>query len=66
MSKRKDSWPHSAHAQYWVRHTGWGVYSYDSADDGPECEIIKAVLTNYAQVELWLERLVYTLRGMQS
>ena len=70
MSKTEVSSPldeiYSGHAVNWVRHGGWGVYVYDPADDGPECEVIKAIRANHVSVEFWLEHLAYVLRGVNS
>jgi hypothetical protein len=38
----------SAHEAYWQSHVfGWGVYQYDPADDGPECEVITRILAHH-------------------
>lgn len=39
------------------------VYGYDEADDGPECEVIKAVFATHTMKELRNERIL-TLLGV--
>ena len=41
----------SAHERYWWNHVfGWGIYVYNSTDDGPECEIITRILATHPEL----------------
>jgi hypothetical protein len=52
--------PQTAHQIYWERYNCPEVYDYDSADDGPECEVIRAILASHTLEELYDETLDYS------
>lgn len=38
----------TGHEHYWQHNVfGWGVYQYNPADDGPECEAITRILAHH-------------------
>ena len=39
--------PQSAHQLFWEHNNCIHVYEYDPTDDGPECQIIKAILASH-------------------
>jgi hypothetical protein len=39
--------PQTAHQIFWEHDNCPLVYEYDPADDGPECQIIKAILASH-------------------
>jgi hypothetical protein len=53
---RSPFWPEaSAHRDFWERHNCAYVYEYEPTDDGPEAEIIRAILATHTQFELDIE-----------
>ena len=61
MTINKASYVPTAHEDYLYSYDFSGVYDYDSADDGPECETIKAILATHTLIELCIERRNYIL-----
>jgi hypothetical protein len=53
-------WPsQTVHRIYWERYNCPEVYDYDSADDGPECEAIRAILASHTLEEIRDEKLLF-------
>jgi len=55
MTILKASYAPTAHEDYLYSYNFSGVYDYDSADDGPECEAIKAILATHTEAQLYDE-----------
>ena len=53
--KGSEDYPDTAHAHY--QYVYLGLYEYDSANDGPECEVITRILAADWYYEIDKERL---------